>query len=64
MAPQAESDLNLLSSAAETIRSIPRFRMTPRETNYIQSMDRLVAELVRLGNSAIDLERKRQNGEK
>ena len=61
MAPQAESDLKLLSSAAETIRSIPTLRMTPRETNYITSMDRLVAELVRLGNSAIALERRRQN---
>lgn len=61
MAPQAESDLELLSSAAETIRSIPAARMTSREISHMQSMDRLVAELVRLGNSAIALERRRQN---
>lgn len=63
MAPQAESDLELLSSAAQTIRSIPVTRMTLRETNHIQSLNGLVAELVRLGNAAIVLERKRQNGE-
>lgn len=61
MAPQAESDLELLSSAAETVRSIPATRMTRRETNHIQSLDTLVAELVRLGNAAIVLERRRQN---
>lgn len=61
MAPQVESDLELLSSAAETIRSIPAVRMTRRETDYIQSLDTMVAELVRLGNAAIVLERRRQN---
>ena len=62
MAPQAESDLELLSSAAETIRSIPATRMTRRETSHIQSLDNLVAELVRLGKAAIALERRQNTG--
>lgn len=59
LAPQAESDLELLLSAAQTIRAMPVPRMTRREIRHMQLVDAFVRELVRLGNCAIAREKER-----
>lgn len=51
--PQSSADLELLSSAADLVRSIPVRRLTPREVAYMKLVDSFVAELVRLGKCAI-----------
>lgn len=53
MAPQAQPDLELLSLAAELIRSMPLQRSTPREISHIKLVNDFLAELIRLGNCAI-----------
>lgn len=59
LAPQAKDDLKLLSSAAETLRSMPVPRMTRRAVAHLELIDDFVAELVRLGHRAIELEIKK-----
>ncbi|KAH6988259.1 hypothetical protein BKA56DRAFT_578558 [Ilyonectria sp. MPI-CAGE-AT-0026] len=51
--PQAKFDLELLKSAADIIKSIPVWRLTPYEIEYVEAVDEFAAELVRLGNCAI-----------
>ncbi|CAM1502204.1 Fc.00g041880.m01.CDS01 [Cosmosporella sp. VM-42] len=51
--PQAKEDLELLSSAADLIRSMPIRRLTSHEIGHIKMVDDFVAELIRLGNCAI-----------
>lgn len=56
LAPTVESDLKLLASAATTIRAMPQARLTRRELAHLDMMDEFVAELVHLGNRAIQME--------
>ncbi|KAH6695442.1 hypothetical protein F5X68DRAFT_244065 [Plectosphaerella plurivora] len=56
LAPTAESDLKLLGSAATTIRAMPLARLSHRELAHLDMMDDFVAELVHLGNRAIQME--------
>jgi hypothetical protein len=52
-APKAKADMELLSSAADLIRSMPIHRLTPHETGHIELVNDFITELVRLGNCAI-----------
>ena len=51
--PQSKADLELLSSAADLIRSMPIRRLTAYEIGHIKMVDDFVAEMLRLGNCAI-----------
>ncbi|KAH8656320.1 hypothetical protein BGZ61DRAFT_500281 [Ilyonectria robusta] len=53
LAPQAKADLELLSSAADLIRSMPIQRLTPHEIGHIRLVNDFITELTRLGNCAI-----------
>ncbi|KAH6867877.1 hypothetical protein B0T10DRAFT_451458 [Thelonectria olida] len=60
---QVKFDLELLSSAADLIRSMPIRRLTEYEIEHLKMVDDFVAELIRLGNCAISKakgERKRE----
>ncbi|KAH7112251.1 hypothetical protein B0J13DRAFT_590915 [Dactylonectria estremocensis] len=50
---QAKLDLELLSSAADLIRSMPIRRLTEYEIEHLKMVNDFVAELIRLGNCAI-----------
>lgn len=63
LAPTVESDLKLLASAATTIRAMPIPRLTRRELAHLDMMDDFVAELVRLGNRATQMELLRRQQE-
>lgn len=50
---QAKVDLELLSSAADLVKSMPASRLTPHELAYMKLVNDFVAELIRLCNCAI-----------
>ncbi|KAG5654927.1 hypothetical protein KAF25_010972 [Fusarium avenaceum] len=53
LAPKAKADIELLSSAADLICSMPIHRRTPYETGHIQLVNEFISEMTRLGNCAI-----------
>ncbi|KAG5926360.1 hypothetical protein E4U42_003394 [Claviceps africana] len=50
----ARHDMELLGKASQIIRRMPMWRVTSYETEYLVKIDRLAAELSRLGSCAID----------
>ncbi|KAM5343372.1 hypothetical protein ACJ41O_011909 [Fusarium nematophilum] len=56
LGPEAKTDLELLSSASDLVRHMPVGQLTSRELGHMDLVDSFVAELVRLGNLAIDKE--------
>lgn len=54
--PQSKEDMELLNSAADLIRSMPVRKVTAYEIGHIKMVDDFVAEMLRLGNCAIEKE--------
>lgn len=64
--PQAKFDIDLLSEAADLVRSMPVRKMTAYEMSYMKLVNDFVAELIRLAHCAIakatmELEQGQQN---
>lgn len=53
LASEAKEDISLLSSAIDIVRRLPIRRLTTHEVVHIKMVNDFIAELVRLGKSAI-----------
>ena len=49
----AELDLELIRTASDIIRKMPRSEATPEEVNYLGRIDRFGAEVTRLAECAV-----------
>lgn len=63
LGPQAELDINLLSAAADLIRSMPMRKLASYEIGHMKLVNDFVAELLRLAHCAIaKAQREREQG--